>query len=344
MELPVHAIPPRAPAAPVPEDDRDLGFGAVVARESRRRLLNADGSFNVRREGLGPVGRLAPYHSLLVMGWPEFLGYVALLYVALNIAFGVGYWLLGADVLRDTVGTLPGTGASVTFLRAVFFSVHTFATIGYGTIVPIGVAANALVAVESFVGLLTVALVTGLVFARFSRPTARVRFSRSVVIAPYHAGTALMFRLVNERRTEMLQLEARVLYSHVVDDGGRRTRRFDELPLERHRVVFFPLSWTIVHPIDAASPLAGATHERLVDDEAEILVLLSGVDETNGQLLHARTSYRAEDIVEGARFASLFNPASSDGVLSIDVTRLDALEPVAATAEPRMGGTARHGR
>ncbi len=320
-----------------PTIDDDLGFGAVVARESRRRLLNVDGSFNVAREGLGPLDRLAPYHTALIMPWPRFLSYFTVGYVAVNLLFALAYWLCGPDALVDGGHTLDGNA----FVRAFFFSVETFATIGYGSIAPAGIAANTLVTVEALVSILSVALVTGLVFARFSRPTARIRFSRRALLAPFGDGTAFMFRLVNERRTELVQLEARVLFARFVEQDGRRIRRFDELALERQSVVFFPLAWTIVHPIGPESPLAGLDRATMNEIEAEFLVLLSGIDETNAQVVHARTSYKPDEIVAGAKFGDLFNPTRPDGTLSIDVSRLDDVQsatiPGAVNAVPNAG-------
>ncbi len=329
------AEPPKAAPTPAPAHapnlDNDLGFGAVVARESRRRLLNVDGSFNVAREGLGPLERLAPYHSALVMPWPRFLAYLAAGYLGVNLLFALAYLLCGPGALSDANHTMDGSA----FLRAFFFSVETFATIGYGAVAPVGPAANTVVTAESLVGILSVALVTGLVFARFSRPTARVRFSRPAVLAPYgEGGTAFMFRLVNERRTELVQLEIRVLFARFIDQGGRRVRRFDELALERQRIVFFPLAWTIVHPITPDSPIAGLDAAALNALEAEFLVLLSGIDETNAQLVYARTSYRPDEIVAGVKFANLFNPTRPNGTLSIDISRLDEVEPAAMPAPP----------
>lgn len=314
-----------APPRP-PNLDDDLGFGAVVARESRRRLLNPDGTFNVAREGLSAIRRLAPYHTALLMPWPRFLAYLAAGYLGVNLLFALAYLLCGPGALADANHTIDGNA----LLRAFFFSVETFATIGYGAVVPVGVAANAIMTVESFVGIVAVALVTGLVFARFSRPTAQVRFSRHALLAPYaDGGTAFMFRLVNERRTELLQLELRVLYSRFVAQGGQRVRRFDELALERQRVIFFPLAWTVVHPIGPDSPLAGLDRARMNEDEGEFLVLLSGVDETNAQVVHARTSYKPDEIIAGAKFGNVFNPTRADGTVSIDVARLDDVVPAA---------------
>src|SRR6185369_13888435 len=189
------------------------------------------------------------------------------------------------------------------FSQAFFFSIQTFATIGYGQIGPNGFLANTLVTFEALVGLMSQALATGLLFARFSRPTASILFSRRAIVAPYGDGQSLQFRIANRRRNEIIQLEAQVLFSFKLPDGrGGAIRRYMLLPLERNKVTFFPLSWTIVHPIDQASPLAGKSAEDLLNSEAEILVLLSGIDETFAQTVHARSSYRAEEILWNMRF------------------------------------------
>jgi len=304
----------------------DLGFGSVVGRDNRQRLLNRDGSFNVVRAGLGVAGSLAPYHRLLTMSWWRFFGVVSLAYLALNFVFALLYVACGRNALI-------GAGASMLGGRlgqAFFFSVQTFATIGYGQIAPNGLAANIVVTVEALVGLMYQALATGLLFARFARPTASIVFSDHAVVAPYGDGRALMFRIANRRRNEIIQLDAQVLFSALDSDGtGGRVRRYTPLPLERNSVTFFPLSWTIVHPIDASSPMAGKSHQDLVNAEAEILILLSGVDETFEQTVHARTSYRPDEIVWGARFRSVFRMDGREQ-LAVDIRQLHEIERVTA--------------
>jgi inward rectifier potassium channel len=305
--------------------DRDLGFGSVISHESRQRLLNRDGSFNVVREGLGLFERVAPYHLLLTISWPGFLALVALSYLALNLFFAALFAAAGPDALGGPGAHMLGGR----FGQAFFFSIQTFATIGYGQIGPNGFVANAIVTVEALVGLMYQALATGLLFARFARPTASIMFSHRAVIAPYAGIPSLQFRIANRRRrNEIVQLEAQVLYTAFEsDDRGNRVRRYRVLPLERNTVAFFPLSWTIVHPVDESSPLAGKSPEELERDQAEILVLLTGVDETFEQTVHARTSYRADEIVWNARFRSVFlsqRPAS--GMVAIDVGRLHEIE------------------
>ena len=304
--------------------DRDLGFGSVVSRDSRQRLLNRDGSFNVVREGLGLLATLAPYHLLLTISWAGFLAVVALLYLVLNLVFALLFLASGPDALAGPGSHMLGGR----FSQAFFFSIQTFATIGYGQIGPNGFAANMLVTIEALVGLMYQALATGLLFARFARPTAAILFSRHAIIAPYADIRSLQFRIANQRRrNEIIELGAQVLYTvFEANDRGQLVRRYRLLPLERNKVTFFPLSWTIVHPIDENSPLAGKTREDLERDQAEILVLLTGVDETYEQTVHARTSYRADEIVWNARFQPVFRGESSSRLLAVDVSRLHDIE------------------
>lgn len=308
---------------PSEEETRDLGFGSVVTRESRQRLLNRDGSFNVARTGLSFWSSLSLYHSLLTMPWWQFLTLVTAFYFVVNIIFAVAYVLCGPTSLQGP----SGGGTEGEFLRAFFFSVQTFATIGYGHISPLGVAANLIVTIESLFALLSFALVTGLLFARFSRPTARIIFSNTAIIAPYHGITAFEFRITNARKNQIIELEARVLFSRFEEVDGRSVRRFDILELERRRVVFLPLSWTIVHPITESSPLSGIAPEDLRARNAEFLILLTGIDETFSQMVHARTSYQHDEVVWNARFSDIYKRPSDNGMIMIDVRKLHSTEP-----------------
>ena len=176
--------------------DRDLGFGSVVSRQSRQRLLNPDGSFNVVRSGLGLLETIAPYQQLLTVSWTGFFAIVVALYLLINALFALAYFAEGSTALMGPGADMLGGH----FSQAFFFSVQTFATIGYGQIGPNGFAANALVTIEALVGLIFQALATGLLFARFSRPTASILFSHRAIIAPYNGGLSLQFRIANRRK------------------------------------------------------------------------------------------------------------------------------------------------
>ena len=314
----------RKPVEITDKDLQDLGFGAVVARESRQRLLNRDGSFNVERRGLSVATSVNLYHTIMTMSWTTFLGLVLLLYFVSNIFFGLLYSSLGPAAVVDT----SGDPTMSLFVRGFFFSVQTFATIGYGTIHPVGLVPNLLVTVESYYSLLINALITGAVFARFARPTAKVVFSDVAVVAPYRDITGFMFRLVNGRNNQLIEMHAQVLFARFIKEGNRVVRRFDFLELERPSVTFFPLTWTVVHPITEKSPMYGLTWQDLVDTDAEILILLTAIDETFAQTVHSRSSYKPQEIRFGHRFASVYKSAGDDEPIAIDVRKLSNTEKV----------------
>ena len=306
------------------EEFRDLGFGTEVARGTRRRLLNRDGSFNVELEGLNPLSSLGLYHWLLTISWPRFLAFIAGLYVAINGLFAVAFLLCGPNALQSS----PGSFDNQPFYRAFFFSVDTFATIGYGNIIPVGVVANTLVTIEALLNIVGVALATGVMFARFSRPSARIIYSRNAIVAPYRSQTALEFRIANARSSQLIDVQVQAILTKIEHVSGAAIRKFYELELERNRVVFFPLSWTVVHPISPASPMWGLSQADLVKADAELLVLLIATDETLSQTVHSRSSYEADEIVWGAKFVNMFMRTEAEGIIGMNLDRIHDIEPV----------------
>ena len=312
-----------APSQPTPprlDEDNDLGFGSVVAAQSERRLLNKDGSFNVRRRGIGVLRSQSLYHSALSMSWPRFLCAVTVSYLMVNVVFALLFLACGRDALVGAHESQMG-GA---FGRAFFFSVETFATIGYGEISPVGVPSPMLMVVEALIAVMSQALITGLLFARFSRPTAAILFSENIIVAPHQNGRALMFRITNLRDSQLLDVTARVNCSWM--DGA--SRRFILLELERSNVMFFPLAWTIVHAITPDSPVHGVTEAQMLSRNFEFLVTIAATDETFAQTVHARSSYKADEMLWGAKFRNIFNPADDDGLMSVDVERIDDVDRV----------------
>lgn len=309
--------------SPKTEDTRDLGFGSVVASQSRVRLLNRDGSFNAVREGLPLKASLSPYVWLIQLSWPNFLFVVAGFYLFLNSLFALAYLALGPAAL----GGAPEL-AGQPFWKAFFFSVTNLSTIGFGHIAPVGMGAHLLMTVESILGVLLVALSTGIAFARFSRPVARLLYSKEALISPFRGGRAFMFRVVNLRKSQLLELAAQVVFSRFETVDGEVQRRFVPLKLERQKVMFFPTSWTLVHVIDETSPFHGLTQQDALASSVEIVILMTAIDESFGEAVHSRTSYRAEEIRWNARFKPLFKPAREGEALAIDVGRLDEVEGV----------------
>jgi len=314
---------PRITVARV-EDKNDLGFGAVVGADSKQRLLNKDGSFNVRRRGLRWFESHSPYHLALNASWPKFLLSCVAVYTTINIIFATAFLLCGSAALTgESAHELGGTA-----WRAFFFSVETFATIGYGDVTPIGFPAHVVMYAESLTALMSQALITGLLFARFSRPTAAIKFSSQMVVAPYKGGRGLMMRMANMRDNQIIDLTARINSSWLEQGVAGLGRKFQLLELERSEVMLFPLAWTLVHPITEESPLWGLTDEDLKKAEFEFLVLVTGIDETFSQRVNARSSYKPAEIVWGAKFRNIFNPPDAQGRLSVDIHRIDESDPV----------------
>ena len=298
-------------------DLHDLGFGSRISQESRRRLLNRDGSFNVERKRLPFLRSLNPYHTLLTITWPRFYLLILSSYLLFNVMFAGAYYSCGPGSLA---GAEERTGEA-RFLDDFFFSVQTSTTIGYGRIAPFSTMANVLASIEALTGLLAFALATSLMFARFSRPDARVLYSRHAIVAP------LMFRIANERNSQLIQVGVQVLLSRFEQEGKATVRRFHRLTLERDDVTFFPLTWTVVHPIDRRSPIHGQTEEEFRAAESEILVLLSATDETFSQTVNSRSSYKADEVVWGAKFSDVFGQ-KPDGTIVVDLHRIHAFDRV----------------
>jgi inward rectifier potassium channel len=285
-----------------------------------RRTINRDGTFNVHRKGIR-WRDVNLYLKLIDTTWPRFLAIVGVAFIATNMLFAFAYMALGIENLQ---GIEPEMSA---FVNAFFFSVHTLTTVGYGNVFPRGFAANAVTALEATAGLMLFALATGLLYGRFSRPSARILFSDHAIIAPYQDGTSLQFRITNARTNVLMDLNARVLLMTVDPVDGQLKRDYFALPLERKTVYFFPLTWTVVHPIDSASPFYGKTAEDLKKVSAELLILIQGFDDTFSQLVNARYSYRHDEILWGAKFVPAFS-VDAHGDLVLDLERLDELKMV----------------
>ena len=229
-----------------------------------------------------------PYHLMLTLPWLGFIAIVSLLYLALNVGFAWLY-LLGGDCIVN------GNGS---FADAFFFSVQTFAGIGYGVLSPRTSYANYIVVIEAITGLLAIALLTGLSFARFSRPTAKVMFSKFAVVMSQDNLPTLMLRAANQRRNQILEAQVTLSLSRdEVTAEGKHLRRFYELQVLRSHNPAFSLPWTLMHPIDEQSPLYGFSAESLAESQSQIIVSLSGIDETVYQNVHARHSYGANSII-----------------------------------------------
>lgn len=272
------------------------------------RLLNRDGSFNVVQKNRQNAIKSDLYHWFLTLPWKELFAVICLGYLTVNIVFGFLYLACGPDALSDTTVN-SSTPFLIRFEDAFFFSVQTFATIGYGKLVPNGFIPNMLVTLEAFVGLIGFAMATGLVFARFSRPTARVIFSNYAVINEHDNTPSFMFRLANLRANQIVEAVVSVnLSMSEKTEEGETYRTFYELKLEQHRSPIFIMTWLVVHPIDKDSPLYGMDDDKLRAAQAEVVVSLTGIDNSFSQSIHARFSYTPEDILWNKRFRDMISP------------------------------------
>jgi inward rectifier potassium channel len=298
----------------------DPGFTEKY-RGDLQRIINPGGQFNVRRRG-ATWRDVHPYLFMINTSWPVFVVLMFAAYVVANLLFAFVYLEIGVE-------HLSGAEASTAFARfqsAFFFSTQTFTTLGYGRISPDGLLANVVAASQALLGLMAFAIVTGLVFGRFSRPAARLAFSKQMIVAPYQAGTSLQFRVANRRSNNLMEIEARVLLMTVEPSDHGPVRKYKSLALERTSVQFLPLTWTVVHPIDEASPLWGQTAEHLAGQQAEFLILIRAFDDTFFQTVHVRHSYRHEEVVWGARFVPAFEP-DARGEMVLDLKRLSEIVP-----------------
>jgi len=298
-----------------PEDD--LGFGYQPVLKSQP-LIKQDGSINVKRKGLPFFRPYDNYHKLITMSWTKFWLLILVCYLIINVVFALIYLAIGIQYLNGA----EGTSASQHFWNAFFFSAQTISTVGYGRINPAGMATNFVAALESMMGLLAFALATGMLYGRFSRPSAKIVYSKNLLVAPYlDTCRGLMFRLANLRRNTLIDLDIEIIFSYNEDVNGKILRRFYQLELERKRVSILTLNWTVVHPLNDQSPLKDMTPEDLEKTQASFAVLLKAFDDSFSQTVHSRTSYQHDDVVWGARFKPAFD-RDEEGHIVLDLSRI----------------------
>ena len=290
-------------------------------RFPQSRLVGRKGQFslNVVRLGVSRLHFADLYHWLLTLSWPRFFIFIWLSYVLTNSLFALAYLAGGDCIANARLGS---------FKDAFYFSVQTMATIGYGSMYPRTDYANTIVCIQALFGLWGVAMVTGLAFARFSRPTARVMFSSVAVIAPFNGVPTLMYRTANQRFNQILEAQQRVtLIRDELTVEGDYMRRFYDLQLMRSQSPIFALTWTVMHAIDENSPLYKLTPKDLVEQQAEIVVTLTGLDETVSQTIHARHSFVASEVLWDMRFVDIIS-RKPDGKRVVDYTRFHEVQPV----------------
>jgi inward rectifier potassium channel len=290
----------------------------TISRPRKTRIIPRTRADAIRRVNLKTRWWQDLYHDALTMSWGAFFLSAAAIYVAINALFAVLY-LLQPGAIQNAQ---PGS-----FADAFFFSVQCISTIGFGFLSPATLYGNVLVTIEAFLSLAIVALATGSVFARISRPTARVMFARNAVIGIHNGMPTLFIRLANERSSQILSAEVQVsLLRYETTQEGEMFRRFYDLKLARSKTPVFSLTFTLMHHIDKHSPLFGATPEEMAADATECLVTVTGLEEITSQTVHARYSYGPEEILWGHRFRDMFM-ADRAGQRYIDFGGFHETEP-----------------
>ena len=293
--------------APILKEDDNTGLSAKVQGRNQRSI-RADGSFNIENKGEQWFQPKDIYLKLLTMPWIKFSFVVVSSYLLVNTVFAIIYYAIGTKYLTN----IEGITEWEKFLDTFFFSAQSLTTVGYGRVAPVGIPASSVAAFESMLGLLGFALATGLLYGRFSKANAKIAYSRNLLMSPYKDGSAIMFRIANRRQTQLVDVEVQVTLAKIMNENGREIRRFFQLDLERSQIAMFPLSWTIVHPINENSLLYGKSKDEMIQDDVEILVYFKAYDETFSQNVHYRISYRADDLIWGAKFILNFE-AQADG-------------------------------
>jgi len=291
-------------------------------KSPRRRLVpRGRDAFHIVRIGNQRFWFSDLYVKMLSVGWEWFVLVVAALYFLSNAVFATVYYLDVGGIENARQGS---------YLDMYFFSVQTMATIGYGKMVPRDVIANSVVTVEALWGFTFFAFVTGLAFARFSRPTARVLFSDVAVISDYEGKPHLKIRLANQRTNRIVDVQVElVLLRDSTTKEGYRMRRFHNLKLVREHVPLLQITWTLLHPIDENSPLYGVTQEKIRAQEDELIVSLSGYDETLSQTIHARHSYVDDEIICHAFFEDILT-RRDNGTVEVNYHLFHSHRPEAA--------------
>lgn len=311
---------------PHSKSNPDTGFG-VQAGQIGGRFVNKDGSFNMRKEGLPLLDRTSFYSNLLELSWNRFFGLILLFYLVVNIFFTLLYLLAGFSQIQGFIsGTIWGKVKEV-----FFFSTETFTTVGYGRVNPIGDGAHIISSLESLTGFLSFALLTGLLYGRFSRPRAYIAFSENALISPYKDGTALMFRIVPYKVNHDLT-DARISVSaaFIETEEEKPIFKFYQLKLERERITTFSMNWTVVHPIDEDSPLLNFNEEDMRRSDLELYVQVNGFDNIFSNMVMHRSSYTYDEIIWEARFKPMYQE-SEDGITTIlQLNKLNEYEKINA--------------
>ncbi|XZF16329.1 ion channel [Chitinophagaceae bacterium MMS25-I14] len=292
--------------------NNDTGFGPN-ANSYGGRFINKDGSFNLRREGISFLNRFSTFQRMQALPRWKFLGIILLTFFSINTLFSLAYIVTGIDDFQGILATTWWGKAKEIF----YFSCETFTTVGYGRVNPLGDPANIIASVEALTGFVSFAVLTGIVYGRFSKPRPYLAFSEYALVAPYKDITALMFRFATYKDHHALtNVDIKVNIALRVDENGEATYQFYDLTLERDHVDNLPMNWTVVHPIDENSPLYGFSYDDYIQGDVELYILITGFDDVYSSPVLQRTSYTYQEMKFNAKFVPMYRE-SDDGKTTI---------------------------
>ncbi len=300
----------------------DTGFGSNSSVEGGR-LINSDGSTNLRKRGIPFWERISLFHTLLRMRPGKFFLLVLVAYTSINLFFAGLYLWAGVEHLvgGDQALTFPQK-----FMEAFFFSSQTITTVGYGRVAPSGIITNFIASTESLIGILSFAVMTGLIYGRFSRPRAYLLFSSNILVAPFQGGKALMFRIASYKNNNLTDAEAQLTLALHVLENGKTVTRFYPLKLEYSKVNSLAISWTIVHPINEESPLYNYTKDQVAQSKMEVIVFIKAFDDHFSNIVQQRTSYTWQQVVYGAKFLPMFERAENGAYTLLELNKINLHE------------------
>lgn len=301
--------------------ENESGLG-TNSNSNGGRFFNKDGSPNVDMRGIPIIERLNLYHTLLSLPKWKFLAVIVVSFILMNLLFAGIYLLLGIEHLNGMVAISNADK----FGEAFFFSAQTFTTVGYGRINPVGFAASFVASLEALVGLLSFALITGLLYGRFARPKAYINYSNNALFAPFRGGVAFMLRMVPYTKNFLVNVEARLTMNLQVLEDGVYKNKFFQLTLDIARATTLISNWTLVHVINEESPLFNLTKEEIENGKVEIFVFVQGFDESFSNTVVSRTSYTYEEFVYGAKFLPMYHPNENNTGTILHLNKLNDFE------------------
>ena len=297
----------------------NTGFGVNNA-DYGGRFVNKNGQANVKKRGVGLLERISWYHTMLQMPRWKFLTLILLFYISVNLLFAGIYYIAGAEKLNGMVAANNWEK----FWQSFFFSAQTLTTVGYGHVSPSGFLMSSIAAIEALVGLLSLAIITSLLYGRLSKPTAYIKFSENAIIAPYKDITALMLRIAPFKNTTLTDAEAKLTTAIAIEENGATANKFFTLPLEMDKINSLPLSWTIVHPINEESPFYNFTKEDFENMRGEIFIYIKAFDDMFSNTVVTRSSYLFKEVVYGAKFMPMYHRNSEANATVLDIEKLNS--------------------